>query len=370
MSTILYHLHSLQISLADGPAGWQKRISYDLSRYLAGMEKFSPQEVTQQLIIAPYAQRPSTDGYDTVPTYTSYGAVTDFSSLGLCFASTPSILHVWHSGARELPVPFFLQLLALQNNAAFVHAAAIAINGRAILVPAFGSIGKTAFAAQINQHDAVSLMGDDLLVARADGLLAPHPRPFCLYDYHAPLFKGYFATHRFPWHTKWALTHKVIRFVARHLNLHHHLDRYVTSTHRNIPPHLLFGSDHIETNPLPLGAVVIATRRTGITQPSVTTANEQQVVSYLINVITHELQPFNDLHLVHLTGLQQTYTDHLRHLEQIILRFLHATPVPYYHVALPTTMSATSAGVSLFDIITNQLMPQIPHAYSASQRHP
>ncbi|MGD1997748.1 MAG: hypothetical protein PVJ92_02420, partial [Candidatus Dependentiae bacterium] len=90
----------------------------------------------------------------------------------------------------------------------------------------------------------------------------------------------------------------------------------------------------------------------------------------LLNIILHELQPFTDLLLVYLTGQQQTITDYTRHLEQIILRFLHTTPVPYYHVALPEKMSATSAGVSLFDIITNDLVPRVPHAYSASERHP
>ena len=366
-----YHLYSLQISLAKhASAAWRKKIAYDLSRYLGGLENFCPQPITQRIIIAPPSERPTVQSLDTVPGYTSYGEVTDFPGIELSIAWQGKVLYVWHSGARELPIPFLLQLLLTKQNSTFVHAAGIAVDGRAILVPAFGSIGKTAFTAQVAQHDNVTLLGDDLLIARADGLLAPYPRPFCIYGYHAPLFKGYFATHRLPWHTNWALTHKVVRFIARRLNLHEKLDRYVISTHRTIPPTQLFGPDHIEREPLPLSAVVITTRRHGITQPEIMQATEQQVMSYLLNVILHELQPFMDMLLVHLTGQQETMANYTGHLEQILLNFLRATPVPYYHVALPTTMDATSAGVSLFDIITNDLVPRVPHARPAPQRHP
>ncbi|MGD1997617.1 MAG: hypothetical protein PVJ92_01740, partial [Candidatus Dependentiae bacterium] len=289
MSTT-YHLYNTRIAICDdAPTSWQQKIGYDLARYLGGMERFSPQQVTHQLRIAPYSQRPKTTALDTIPGYASYGSVTDFPGMELCLAwqrhslESPvdaqehDILYVWHSGAREFPLPFLLQQLLVKQEATFVHAAGIAVDGRAILVPAFGSIGKTAFCAQVAHHDNVTLLGDDLLIARSDGLLAPYPRPFCLYDYHAPLFKGYFATHYLPWHTNWKLTHKVIRFIARQLNLHQKLDGYVTSTHRNVAPAQLFGADHIEQEVVPLSTVVIATRRHDIKQPVITPASEQKV---------------------------------------------------------------------------------------------
>ena len=91
-----------------------------------------------------------------------------------------------------------LELALLDAGATFVHGAGLARDGRAILLPSWGGVGKTAIVAHLVRARGYSLLGDDLVILDRDGSCFPFPKPFVLYGYHRALFPAAFEGGRGP----------------------------------------------------------------------------------------------------------------------------------------------------------------------------
>ena len=91
-----------------------------------------------------------------------------------------------------------LSLALLDAGAAFVHCAGLVRAGRAVLLPSWGGVGKTAIVARLVRGNGFSLLGDDLVIVDRDGSCFPFPKPFVLYGYHRALFPEVFAAGRGP----------------------------------------------------------------------------------------------------------------------------------------------------------------------------
>jgi hypothetical protein len=96
---------------------------------------------------------------------------------------------------RDL-LPFvypIVQSVLLRKNHTFTHGAAIAINGRAILLPGWGGTGKTtAIACLLREVPGSGFLADDYTIVSADGRLLSFPKAFFVYPYHRNLFPHLF----------------------------------------------------------------------------------------------------------------------------------------------------------------------------------
>lgn len=81
-------------------------------------------------------------------------------------------------------IHFLYHLCAIECGLTFIHAAGFDINGKNILVPAFGGIGKTTLVSQILNQRSGKIYGDDLILVDKERRMYPYLRPLCLYRYH------------------------------------------------------------------------------------------------------------------------------------------------------------------------------------------
>ncbi len=86
-----------------------------------------------------------------------------------------------------------LQLALLSSGATLVHAAAAARDGKAVMFPSWGGIGKTALVASLVRERGWQFLGDDFVILGRDGTLYGFPKPMVLYPYHRSLFPELFA---------------------------------------------------------------------------------------------------------------------------------------------------------------------------------
>ncbi|MDD6146660.1 MAG: hypothetical protein PUB43_06440 [Oscillospiraceae bacterium] len=84
-----------------------------------------------------------------------------------------------------------IELLLLQQNKTMIHAAAVEKNGKALLLPSWGGVGKTAIVCKMIKEHGWKLLGDDLVII-GDNHVYPFLKPFVIYPYHKNLFPELF----------------------------------------------------------------------------------------------------------------------------------------------------------------------------------
>jgi len=86
-----------------------------------------------------------------------------------------------------------IQVLLLGRRHSFVHGAAVAVDGKGVLLPGWGGTGKTsAIVSLLNQVPGASFLSDDYTIVSADGRLLSFPKAFFIYPYHHALFPHLF----------------------------------------------------------------------------------------------------------------------------------------------------------------------------------
>lgn len=90
-----------------------------------------------------------------------------------------------------------VQIQLLQLNISMVHAAALAKDGKAVMFPSWGGVGKTACVAEFIS-EGWTLLGDDIVLLDQEGYVRPYPKDFVIYPYHKALFPEFFATSEKP----------------------------------------------------------------------------------------------------------------------------------------------------------------------------
>lgn len=86
--------------------------------------------------------------------------------------------------------PFFEWLIPvidfclLKNNASLFHAAAVDIDGDAIILSALGGVGKTSTVISLINNSECKYLGDDYIIIDKKGLCYSFPKPIFFYSYH------------------------------------------------------------------------------------------------------------------------------------------------------------------------------------------
>lgn len=94
------------------------------------------------------------------------------------------------------PLSFVLPLVEwvlLQQSHSLVHAAGVGLNGKGVLLPATGGVGKTAAVQKLCSLPHASFLGDDLVILSDQCELLSFPKPMFIYPYHRELFPHVFA---------------------------------------------------------------------------------------------------------------------------------------------------------------------------------
>jgi len=78
----------------------------------------------------------------------------------------------------------FLQCSLLDRNAALIHASGFSVDGKGVLLPAWGGVGKSTIMSRAVLHGKAKFLTDDHAVIDADGQMYLHTLPIHAYVYH------------------------------------------------------------------------------------------------------------------------------------------------------------------------------------------
>jgi hypothetical protein len=95
----------------------------------------------------------------------------------IIFADTPFLINL------------YIQLLLIEQGIALVHAAAVADgDGRVILFPGAGGVGKTSILGYLVKQGNYRILGDDIVGISKKGECLSFPRSFVLKEYHRAVY--------------------------------------------------------------------------------------------------------------------------------------------------------------------------------------
>lgn len=95
--------------------------------------------------------------------------------------------------ADSFLINIFIQLILVELGYSFIHAAAaIDGNGKCLLLPGPGGVGKTAILGKLIDEENFRLLGDDVVAIGKDGECLSLPRSFVLKDYHSETYPELF----------------------------------------------------------------------------------------------------------------------------------------------------------------------------------
>lgn len=86
-----------------------------------------------------------------------------------------------------------LQVALLSRGATFLHAAGVERDGRALIFPSWGGIGKTALVSHLVRDRGWRLLGDDLVILSSEGICWAFPKPLAVYSYHRGVLPEVFS---------------------------------------------------------------------------------------------------------------------------------------------------------------------------------
>jgi hypothetical protein len=97
-----------------------------------------------------------------------------FTSPGASILGT-LIYGLWH---------WLMQVVLLQGDASFIHASCVEKDGQALLLPAWGGVGKTSLMYQMVVFGGWRFLADDLAILARDGAVYLNPDPIAVYPYN------------------------------------------------------------------------------------------------------------------------------------------------------------------------------------------
>ena len=80
------------------------------------------------------------------------------------------------------------QTLLLKKGLSFVHSLGVEIDGKGLIFPAFGGVGKTLLASELRKQKEFKFFGDDFVIINGEATMYSYPADFSIYDYHLQMF--------------------------------------------------------------------------------------------------------------------------------------------------------------------------------------
>lgn len=142
-----------------------------------------------------------------------------------------------------------IQIMLLKLNYSFIHAASVSKNQKAILLPSWGGVGKTACVSKLVDN-GYKLLGDDLNIISGNAEILGFPKAFVLYFYHKDLFTEIFEKNKIKCGNKLnKFYNSIIPSVKKILRKIPFLLSYARKHNpqsKKVSPYEIFGQDKIE----------------------------------------------------------------------------------------------------------------------------
>ncbi|SDM32315.1 hypothetical protein [Halarsenatibacter silvermanii] len=90
------------------------------------------------------------------------------------------------------------QLSLLKSGMTLVHASAVEKNGKALVFPSWGGVGKTSIASYLVKNKGYNLLGDDQIIISRGGMCYSMPMRLVIYPYHKDVFPELFEQGKGP----------------------------------------------------------------------------------------------------------------------------------------------------------------------------
>jgi hypothetical protein len=249
--------------------------------------------------------------------------------------------------------PYLLEVLFQQQGITFIHGASVAVdNTDGKLLVAFGGIGKTCFIANAAKKEGVNILGDDLILVSEDGMLYSYPRPFCLYEYHIPLFPQYFSRNKVRYVN--IGEKQYVKKIIRRLKYELHINDKNVYHYITVSPVHLFEIGKIQIEPVPIKDIYILRRNQKCREvASMSIKEPQKAVNFAMNVIMHEWDIGLKVILNRHAQNFKSFEEYLQPRQEILTKaFSRAKSISC--VDIPEKMNATDVSVELNRLILEE----------------
>jgi hypothetical protein len=146
----------------------------------------------------------------------------------------------------------WIQVLLLKRGFSFIHSAGIELNGKGLVIPAFGGAGKTILMSALRLVEGFKFFGDDFVIVSKKGEMYPYPSDFSIYPYHIPLFpelknlaSGNYLRRRVMFKIFYDVKRAINFFGKKIMGLGHPLFRGWLATYVKVPTNQLISEDKI-----------------------------------------------------------------------------------------------------------------------------
>jgi len=175
-----------------------------------------------------------------------------------------------------------IQLALLRKGASLAHCSAIEKNGRAVIFPAWGGVGKTSIMSRF-LDEGWRFISDDSSVICDDGSVFTHPLPMHIYKYHEKQSSGLVAR---------MLENSPLtdRLLWRGLSLFKKPDTLV----RWVPPEKVFGFEKL-CESANIGRVVHLHRAEGLANFRVETVMPAELAKVMASTIMDEINGLSSI---------------------------------------------------------------------------
>lgn len=246
-----------------------------------------------------------------------------------------------------------LQLMLLQSGYSLIHAAGVEKDGKVLLMPAWGGVGKTATVCKFIRQYGWHLLGDDLVII-GHNKVKPFLKPFVIYPYHKNLFPELFdngENHTVKNLKLSSAMSALIPTVKRVLRPFPHFLAYLRKHNpqsMRVSPHKIFQEEQISKG----GTLFLAVwlERVPDEQQSLVELSPAQIVSKALTVSSTELFAEKLDSIFHMCGCGMfSYAETIGKMEDIMMALFEA--VPCSMIEIPVSEMIDHVGDRVFDML-------------------
>lgn len=239
-----------------------------------------------------------------------------------------------------------VQLSLLATNHTWIHGAALEKDGKVLLLPSWGGVGKTATVCQYVRKYGWKLLGDDLIIV-GESSVYPFLKPFVIYPYHKDLFPELFNSGEKHIVKNLAISNlmsKMIPGVKRVLRAFPRVLAYLRKHNpqsMRVLPHKLFSADKLSEG----GKLeqVIWLERVTANETSFSQIAKEEILSKMITVSSVELFASKLESVFHMCGCGVVrYDEVFGKMHDIVANVTNN--IPCYLLEIPTEVSITQIG--------------------------
>lgn len=222
----------------------------------------------------------------------------------------------------------WVQLMLLQKGCTFCHSSAIVRDGKGILFPAWGGVGKTGIMS-LYLEQGWQFLSDDFCVIDRQGGMHLHPMPMHIYKYHQlqceslaqRMLAGSTRRDRWLWNlcSLWKPPDRLVRWIS---------------------PDKVFGADKL-AHRADLHTIVMMQRQGDCKQINISPCDAGEAAHRLTNILLEEINNLVEISILTNSCLAMTKIPNLSDLYQSIYGIYHSAfgGKPCYRMSIPQAAS-------------------------------